>query len=141
MSRYIKTALFYTILGLLAGLFYREFTKFHGVAGGTSLGVLHTHTLVLGLFFFLILALFEDKLKMSESKHFNLFYYTYNIGLLVTLTILTVRGITEVLGTTVSSGLDGALSGIAGLGHISLSVGLITILLVILKGVSPEKVE
>lgn len=139
MSSYIKTALFYTILGLIAGVFYREFTQFNNVDGGTSLALIHTHTLALGLLFFLILASLENQLKMSESKQFKLFYYTYNIGLLVTITIMIVRGVTEVLGTSVSTGLNGALSGIAGLGHISLSVGLITILLIILKSVNLQK--
>lgn len=139
MSRYIKTALFYTILGLVAGVFYREFTQFNGVDGGTSLALIHTHTLALGLLFFLILASLEDKLKMSEAKQFKLFYYTYNVGLLVTVAIMIVRGITEVLGTTISSGLNAALSGMAGLGHISLAVGLITILLIILQSVNQQK--
>ena len=34
MNRYIKTSIYYAILGLTAGVFYREFTKFNGVDGG-----------------------------------------------------------------------------------------------------------
>lgn len=81
MNCYIKTSLYYAILGLVAGVFYREFTKYNGLDGGTSLAYIHVHTLMLGMAFFLIMALFEDKFKMSTFKRFSLFNITYNAGL------------------------------------------------------------
>lgn len=138
MNRYIKLSLFYAILGLVAGVFYREFTKMNGVEGGTSLTLIHVHTLMLGMAFFLILAILESNLQMSTFKSFKYFLVTYNGGLLITVAIFLVRGVTETLGTSVSYGLDKALSGIAGIGHILLSAGLIIILLILNKS-SKEK--
>ena len=73
MNKHIKTAMYYAILGLFFGVFYREFTKFNGVDGGTSLAFLHVHTLMLGMFFFLITGLFEDKFKISKHKWYKFF--------------------------------------------------------------------
>lgn len=133
MNRYIKVAFFYTILGLVAGVFYREFTKFNGVDGGTSLAYIHGHTLMLGMTFFLILALMESKLHMSTFKGFKLFNISYNTGLIITIGVFFVRGVTETLGTDISVALDRSLSGIGGIGHILLSVGLITIFIILNK--------
>lgn len=69
----INTAFTYMIMGLLSGLFYREYTKFVGFDGTSTISVLHTHTLVLGMFFFLIASLFELRLKISKHKSFNKF--------------------------------------------------------------------
>lgn len=133
MSKYIKTSLIYLIIGLVAGVFYREFTKFNGVDGGTSLVYIHVHTIMLGTMFHLILASLEDKLSMSRSKGFMFFRISYNLGLLITIGVFLTRGITEVVNTNVSRALDMSLSGIAGIGHISLSAGFIVILMIIYK--------
>lgn len=133
INRYIKTSFYYAILGLIGGVFYREFTKFNGVNGGTSLAFIHVHTLILGMIFFLVLALFETKLHMSSFKEFKLFNISYNFGLLITIGVFLVRGITEVLESNISRGLDKALSGIGGIGHIFLTVGLITMLIILNK--------
>lgn len=53
MKKIINTAMIYLALGLAAGVFYREFTKWNGFTGKTTLGVVHTHLLVLGMLFFL----------------------------------------------------------------------------------------
>lgn len=47
--RHYYAALMYTVLGLAAGLFYREYTKAHEFTGATELGTVHTHLLGLGL--------------------------------------------------------------------------------------------
>ena len=114
-------------------MFYREFTKFNGVDGGTSLAFIHVHTLILGMIFFLILSLFEDKFHMSAFKEFKNFEIFYNAGLMTTIGMFLVRGITEVLGSDISRGFDKAISGIAGLGHIALIIGLVTMLLILNK--------
>ena len=46
MQRFI-----YLIIGLLSGVFAREYTKAQGIKGSTMLQV-HTHVLVLGFIFF-----------------------------------------------------------------------------------------
>lgn len=133
INRYIKTALYYTIFGLIAGVFYREFTKLNGVDGGTSLAYIHTHSLMLGMAFFLILSLLESKLHMSKFKGFKLFNISYNTGLVITIGTFLARGITQTLRMDISRGLDKSISGIAGIGHALLAVGIITIFIILNK--------
>ena len=57
MKRLLNTAIGYFIAASAAGVFYREFTKWNGFTGKTTLGFVHTHLFVLGMFLFLILAL------------------------------------------------------------------------------------
>ena len=47
-----------------------------------------------------------------------------------------VRGVTQVLGTALSSGMDAAISGMAGIGHILLGVSLVLLLLQIRRSIS-----
>lgn len=61
----------------------------------------------------------------------------YNIGLPLTVVMMLVRGIVQVKAIVLSSGADAAIAGIAGIGHIVLSVGII-LLLVTLKRASEE---
>lgn len=51
-KRYINTALLYAVLAMIGGVFYREFTKFNGFTGETTLGVVHTHYFMMGMVFF-----------------------------------------------------------------------------------------
>ena len=46
-----------------------------------------------------------------------------------------VRGVTQVLGTALSSGMSAAISGIAGIGHILLGVSLTLLLVQIRRSV------
>ncbi len=121
MEKLYKTSRNYLILGLALGVFYREFTKFNEYTGPTQLAVLHTHTLMLGMFFFLILLVLEKLFRISTAARFKLFYRFYNTGLGLTLLMMLIHGILTVLGK--ESGA--AISGIAGLGHILLTVGLL----------------
>ena len=115
------------------GVVHREFTKFNGVDGGTSLVLIHVHTLMLGMAFFLILALLESKLRMSSFKEFKLFNISYNLGLIITIGVFLVRGITETLGTDISRALDKSLSGVGVIGHTLIGVGLITMFIILNK--------
>ena len=124
MKKLINTAFAYMIVGLALGLFYREYTKFAGFTGQTNLSLLHTHTLMLGMFFFLVAALFEGQLKITEHKSFNKFFSFYNIGLLLSITLMAARGFLDMNPGTISKGLNASVSGMAGIGHIILTVGL-----------------
>lgn len=126
-----RAAFAYMILGLLAGLFYREFTKANDFTGQTQLSVLHTHFLALGMLFFLIALVVEKQFRISDSRLFAPFFWTYNAGLLLTTSMMVVHGILTVRGTEVSP----AISGIAGLGHIALTVALVLFFLAVGKGV------
>ena len=120
MNKLVKTSTFYLIFGLVLGVFYREFTKIQDFEGTTQLSVTHTHTLVLGMIMFLIVLLLEKNFNLSQFKQFNQFYIVYNVGLLLTLAMMIFHGTMTVLGTETGP----AISGIAGLGHIIMTIGL-----------------
>ena len=129
MKKYINYSLGYAIAAMVAGVFYREFTKFNNFAGVTALGKVHGHLFLLGMVAFLLVALFSNHTDLSKQKKFKAFMGFYNIGLSLTAVMLVVRGVPQVLGTALSPGMDAAISGIAGLGHILTGVGLILFLL------------
>ncbi len=123
-KRLLNTAFIYGILGLVAGAFYREYTKFIGFSGYTSLAFVHTHLLVLGMLVFLSLTSFSLIGDFTKNKYFKRFYCTYNTGLILTASMIFARGIYEVLKLE-SKALDASISGLAGIGHIVLLVGLV----------------
>jgi hypothetical protein len=110
----------YIILGLGSGLFYREYTKSHDFEGATQLALMHTHLLAMGMLVMLIVLALEKIFELSKTKWFNLFYWHYNGGLLLTAAMMLVIGIGDVAGQASTP----MLSGIAGLGHIVITVGL-----------------
>ncbi len=128
MKKYIHYALIYAVAGLVSGVFYREFTKFNGFTGVTSLGKVHTHLLVLGMFLFLIVALFAQNHPLEEDKYFRIFLKIYHLGLVLSAVTMVARGITQVLAMTISKGLDASIAGLSGIGHILVSIGLICLL-------------
>lgn len=134
MNKLVKTSTFYAILGLALGVFYREFTKINDFTGKTQLAVTHTHALMLGMFMFLIVLLLEKNFKLSQFKQFNQFFVVYNIGLLMTIGMLVFHGVMTVLGNETGA----AISGIAGLGHIIMTVGIGLLFHAISKAVKLE---
>lgn len=132
MKKYLNYSLSYTIVGLICGVYYREFSKLMGFNGITLLSKAHPHLLVLGTLLFLIVALFADRLDLEEEKTFSLFMRLYNFGLPLTVLMMVFRGTLEVLGNPIPKGISASISGFAGIGHILLGVGLI-LLLVSLK--------
>ena len=60
-------------------------------------------------------------------------------GLNLTAVMLAVRGVTQVLGTELSSGMSAAISGMAGIGHILLGVSLVLLLLQIKRSLAEVK--
>ena len=138
MERYMNLSLLYAILAMVGGVFYREFTKFNGFTGKTTLGVVHTHYFLLGMVFFLLLLLLEKSFSFTGAKTGRILV-AYQVGLNLTAVMFVVRGITQVLGTALSSGMDAAISGIAGIGHILLGISLVLLLMQIKRSVSDAK--
>ncbi len=68
MKKYINLALIYAVCALVAGVFYREFTKWNGFTGVTTLGKVHTHLFMLGMFLFLFVALFAQNLQFDFTR-------------------------------------------------------------------------
>lgn len=135
MKRYMNLALLYAVLAMVGGVFYREFTKFNGFTGKTTLGVVHTHYFLLGMVFFLLLLLLEKNFSFTGTKTGRVLI-AYQVGLNLTAVMFVVRGITQVLGTALSSGMSAAISGIAGIGHILLGVSLVLLLLQVKRSVT-----
>ena len=94
MKKYINTAFVYAILGMIGGVFFREFTKFSDFFGQTSLSFVHLHLFALGMLFFLIVALFVKQFSIEKSKLFSWVYGLYNVGLVLTIGTFLWRGIT-----------------------------------------------
>ncbi|MEG0765664.1 MAG: DUF2871 domain-containing protein [Pseudoflavonifractor sp.] len=139
MKKMINLSFLYAILAMVGGVFYREFTKFNGFSGRTTLGFVHGHLFLLGMVVFLVVALFCHSTKLAETKPFGGFLVAYNIGLPLTAIMFVVRGIPQVLGMELSKGMSAAISGIAGLGHIILGVGIVMLLLALRKVAAQEK--
>mgnify|MGYP002510731656 CR=1 FL=1 len=128
MKRYMNSALLYAILAMAGGVFYREFTKFNGFTAKTALSVVHTHYFLLGMVFFLLLAVLEKNLSFTGAKTGRVLL-AYHTGLNLTAAMLAVRGVTQAVGANLSRGADAAISGMAGIGHILLGVSLVLLLL------------
>ena len=124
-KRYLNTAFAYAIVAMVLGVFYREFTKFTGFTGLTRLSVMHTHYFMLGMFFFLVALAMEKLFNFSTQPFGRRFYLLYNIGLNIGGAGLFARGLTQVLSPTLSPGLSAAISGVSGLGHLLLGLGII----------------
>lgn len=134
MKRYMNTALLYALLAMVGGVFYREFTKFNGFTAKTTLSVVHTHYFLMGMVFFLLLLILEMNFSFSNTKTGRILV-VYHLGLNLTAIMLVVRGITQVSGITLSSGMDASISGMAGIGHILLGISLFLLLLQIKRSI------
>lgn len=99
MKRLMNASIVYGVLGLIGGVFYREFTKLNGF---TTLSVVHTHYLMLGMVFFLMLVLLENNFHFIGNK-VRKYLILYHIGLNLTVIMLVVRGVVQVLSLNVSS--------------------------------------
>ena len=94
--------------------------------------------------FFLLLSLLERSNPFSNTKTRRVLA-VYHIGLNLTNVMLAVRGVTQVLAPGLSHGMDRAISGIAGIGHILLGVSMILLLEQVRRSISaadkqPKKV-
>ncbi len=125
----------YAILAMVGGVFYREFTKCNDFTAKTTLSVIHTHYFLLGMVLFLLLLLLEKNFSFTNAKTGRILA-VYHAGLNLTAVMLFVRGITQVLVPALSSGINAAISGVAGIGHILLGVSLILLLIQIKHSVS-----
>ena len=139
MKRYMNSALLYAILAMVGGVFYREFTKFNGFTGKTTLSVVHTHYFLLGMVFFLVLLLLERSFSFTGAKTGRVLA-VYHVGLNLAAAMLVVRGVAQVLVPALSSGMSAAISGVAGIGHILLGVSMVLLLVQVKRAVSAAKV-
>lgn len=133
MKKYVNVSFVYAIFALICGVFYREFTKLNGFTGKTTLGIMHVHLFVLGTILFLIIGLYSMMTNIETQKEFKRFFTLYNISLPFMVIMFMVRGIVQVLGMEVSTGMNAAISGIAGISHILMMVSIVFLFLALKK--------
>ena len=135
MKKLYYSAFTYLIIGLISGVTWRELTKILDVAEPTALGTVHTHLLVLGFVMFLIFMIFEKLFQISKTEKFTSFFVLYHVGVALSSVMMFIRGfisMQEIRGAlNLSNGLNSAISGVAGIGHMILAVGLILFMLVL----------
>lgn len=128
MMRLMYTAFAFGTTGVLSGLYYRELTKLNdfGDRSASQLPLVHTHLLVLGFVFLLIVLTLEKLFAISAAapRAFTWFYWLWALGVAVTGGMMLVKGTLVVLGADASSA---ALAGVAGLGHMSLTAAVIAL--------------
>ena len=95
------------------GVFNREFT---------TLSVVHTHYLMLGMVFFLMLVLLENNFHFICNKVRKCLIF-YHIGLNLTVIMLVVRGVVQVLSLNVSSAV------LFGIAHLILGISMVLVLI------------
>ena len=134
MKKIFNAAFIYMIAGVASGLFYREFTKLNGFPEGkfTQLGLVHTHLLTLGFIVLLIALVIEKVFTISRSpKLFAWFFWLYNAGVILTSGMLIWHGSLTVLGQESSK----MIAGIAGLGHMLLTAGMVVFFVALRRAV------
>lgn len=134
MKKLLYASFSYAAIGVLSGLYYREFTKANDFSGDSQLGLVHTHWLVLGFIVLLIVLALERLFRISAvaPKLSAWFFWIWNAGVVITGGMMLVKGSMVVAGVDASSK---ALSGIAGMGHILLTAGLVLLFLALRKAV------
>lgn len=129
-----KLAISFLIMGLISGVFYREFVKYYKWQGLISLSFIHVHLLTLG-FMMLVLVYMLVKILRIDIIKLKRPIKLYLSGLVLTIVCMLVKGIYEIT----SAGADlfprAALSGISGLGHMIIGIGMVWVLISLI----PEK--
>ncbi|MFK4412369.1 MULTISPECIES: DUF2871 domain-containing protein [Bacillus] len=128
MKKLYNAAFIYLIIGLLSGVFAREYSKAQGIKGSTMLQLVHTHVLVLGFVFCLIALALCKVFHVQETKSFRAWFVVYNVGVIFTIATMIWRGLLQVNGTDFNG-----LSHMAGLGHVIISIGLVWFMILLKK--------
>ena len=134
MKKLLNASFIYMLAGVASGLFYREFTKLNDFPEGqfTQLGLAHTHLLTLGFIVLLIVLVIEKVFSISRSpKLFAWFFWLYNAGVILTSGMLIWHGSLTVLGQESST----MIAGIAGLGHMLLTAGMVVFFVALRRAV------
>ncbi|WP_022922019.1 DUF2871 family protein [Ornithinimicrobium pekingense] len=118
-----RTAVAWTVVGLVGGLAYREVTKAFEFTGRTQLALVHTHALVLGVLLpLLLLALVAALPGLGTDRWLRRGVHVLNAGLVLTVGMLAYKGVLQVAGAAHAG--SAALAGVSGLGHMLLTAAL-----------------
>jgi hypothetical protein len=75
-----RLSMFSMIVGLLVGFAYRELTR--NFEGDTVLGAVHGHVFTLGMMWYLLVLLLDDRFGLSKAKYWTSFLWVYTLGLI-----------------------------------------------------------
>lgn len=128
MKKYYYASFIYLILGMLAGIFYRELTRISNFQGETMLKGTHTHILVLGFIFFLVVMLLDKAYEFSTVRSAKAWFISYHITFIYFIATMITRGVAQVKGFEVAG-----LSHMAGLAHTLLGASLVWFMVLIGK--------
>jgi hypothetical protein len=137
MNQLFTAICIYLGLGLAGGLAFREITKHSDwpATDHTQLAVVHTHLLTLGVITLLVVLALEGVLRLSDSPRlFTGFQVVYHVGVLLSTVMMFVRGLLTVQGTELGA-VDSMISGIAGIGHMALTVGFILLMVLVRQAI------
>lgn len=82
---------------------------------------------------FLIFMIIEFQLKLTSNRQlFNYFFYIFHLGVLITVTMQFINGIAAMKHFNVSP----AIAGIAGLGHIMITLAFILFFVLLNKRIN-----
>lgn len=138
MKKIGNTAFAYAIVAMICGIIYREGSKFLELTEPTKWSLTHTHFFTLGMLFFLIILLLEKSFHLTKDRKFKAFYVIYNIGLIWTGIMLWVRGIFDINKNNAVI-YDKMISGLSGIGHILLGIGIILFFIILQNQITKEK--
>lgn len=129
-----RSAVVWTVVGLVGGLAYREVTKLLEFTGRTQLAFVHTHALVWGtVFMFVLLALAVVLPGLTADRRMRWGLHLFNAGLVLTVGMLAFKGALQAM--EVSWADHAALAGVSGLGHMTLTAALVLLLLAVGRSV------
>ncbi|MBE2989315.1 DUF2871 family protein [Sneathia vaginalis] len=118
-KKILNLSYLFLILGLVSGVFYREFTKIYAFTGYTTLSVVHTHLLILGTMFLLIISLATKDVKVNISKPLAI----YTLGLVIFTISMSINGVFDVILRRPYSNIYLVI--LSGVGHTLLGVGMV----------------
>lgn len=119
------------VLGLVSGMFSRYYLEAMHFDGDSQLDLLHFHILALGMLVSLVWLALDGVYNLSRNKKwFNLAFWHYNSGVILTLLSMVLIGVHQATGAT---SVPSMLTGISGLGHVVLTAGLCMFFYVLFK--------
>lgn len=124
MKNILKLSVSYLVFALFIGLATHEIAYWGGFDGQTVLNTVHAHAMILGGGVFLMVPVLMQVFHIHEQKPFKAFLWTYNIGLVMTLGFMSIRGFCELVKWPLSNVFDHMIGGLAGIGHIIFTLGV-----------------
>lgn len=115
----------FLVMGLIAGVFYREFTKFYKYSDNNHLSKLHVHVLALGFLPMMILYLVVKEYDVKKNLSLRKPLYVFVSGFTFTIVNITLFWIFEIVSASRPIVNKAALKGLSGLGHIFLAIGIV----------------